>query len=61
MPTDPLGNVRAIEKLIPKNTQVLQAIQTHALKQSMESSEATLLQLIQSVRPSVGQNVNLKA
>ena len=61
MTTDPVGNIRALEKLIPKNAQVAQAIQTHALKQSMATSEATLLQLIQSVRPGVGQHVNVKA
>ncbi len=59
--TDPVGNVQAIEKLIPKNGQVQQAVQMHAIKQSMEASEASLLHLIQSVRPGVGQNVNVKA
>ena len=61
MTTDPVGNIRALEKLIPKNAQVAQAIQTHALKQSMETSEATLLHLIQSINPAIGQNVNVKA
>lgn len=61
MTTDPVGNIQAIEKLIPKNAQVQQAVQTHALKQSLEASEATLLQLLQSVRPGVGQNINIKA
>jgi hypothetical protein len=61
MTTDPLGNVLALEKLIPKNAQVMQAVQTHTLKQSMEASEAALLALLQSVRPNIGQNVNIKA
>lgn len=61
MTTDPLGNVQAIEKLIPKNAQVMQQVQIHALKQSIEAGEAALLQLLQSVRPSIGQNVNIKA
>lgn len=61
MTSDPLGNVQAIEKLIPKNAQVMQAVQTHTLKQSMEASEAALLQLFQSVNPAIGQNVNVKA
>ena len=59
--TDPVGNIRALEKLIPKNAQVAQAVQTHTLKQALESSEAATLQLLQSVRPGVGQNVNVKA
>ncbi|MEZ4521734.1 MAG: YjfB family protein [Thermomicrobiales bacterium] len=61
MTTDPVGNIQAIEKLIPKNAQVMQAVQTHTLKQSMDASEAALLQLLQSVRPGIGQNVNVKA
>ncbi|MEZ4572258.1 MAG: putative motility protein [Thermomicrobiales bacterium] len=61
MTTDPVGNIQAIEKLIPKNAQVMQAVQTHTLKQSMAASEAALLQLLQSVRPGIGQNVNVKA
>jgi len=59
--TDPIGNVRAIEKLIPKNAQVAQAVQTHAIKQTLEVNEATLLQLLQSIRPNIGQNINIKA
>jgi hypothetical protein len=58
---DPVGNIRAIEKLIPKNAQVMQAVQTHALRQTMDVNEATLLQLIQSINPAIGQNVNVKA
>lgn len=61
MTTDPVSNVRAFEKLIPKNAQVAQAVQAHMLKRSLEVNEATLLQLLQSVRPNLGQNVNVKA
>jgi hypothetical protein len=61
MTTDPLANVQAIEKLIPKNAQVMQQVQIHAFKQAMEVSEAALLQLLQSVNPNIGQNVNIKA
>ena len=60
MTTDPVGNVRAFEKLIPKNVEVQQAVQTHMLKEALAANEATLLQLLQSVRPAVGQNVNIK-
>ncbi len=58
MTSDPLGNVQAIEKLIPKNARFIQTFQTHTLKQSMEALDAVLLQ---SVNPAIGQNVRVEA
>jgi hypothetical protein len=59
--TDPVASVKAIEMLIRKNAQVMQAIQTNALKESLAANEATVLQLLQSVNPTLGRNVNIKA
>lgn len=60
MRVDPNANVEAFTKLADKTGEVQTQVGVSVMKQVMESAETAALQLIQSMEPHLGQNVDVK-
>jgi hypothetical protein len=60
MRVDPNANIEAFSKLTDKTGQVQSQVAVGILKQSMESAEAMTMQLLQSMSPHLGKNVDVK-
>lgn len=60
MRVDPNANIEAFTKLSDKTGQVQSQVQVGILKQTMESAEAMTMQLLQSMSPHLGKNVDVK-
>ena len=60
MRVDPNANIDAFSKLTDKTGEVKSQVAVGILKQSMESAEAMTMQLLQSMSPHLGKNVDVK-
>ena len=60
MRVDPSANVDAFTKLADKTGEVQQQVAIGVLKQTMETVESATLQLLQSMQPHLGQNVDVR-
>ena len=61
MRIDASSNVDAFAKLSDKTEQVAAEVQVAVVKQTMETAEQSTLQLINSMQPHLGQNVDVQA
>lgn len=60
MRIDPSSNVDAFTKMSPKTDQVAAEVQVAVTKQAMQVAESSTLQLIDSMQPNLGQNVDVR-
>ena len=60
MQIDPNANVAAFSKLADKTGEVQSQVGISVLKDVMESAEAMTMQLLQSMQPHLGKNVDVK-
>ena len=60
MRIDPTANIEAFSKLADKTGEVQAQLGGGVLKEAMESAEAATRQLLQSLQPHRGQNVDVK-
>ena len=60
MRIDAGSNVAAFTKLSDKTGQVADEVQVSITKQVMETAEQTTLQLLNSMQPHLGQNVDVR-
>ena len=60
MRIDPGSNVEAFTKLADKTGEVQQAVGIDVMKQAMDSAESATLQLLQSMQPHLGKNVDVR-
>lgn len=61
MRIDASSNVDAFAKLSDKTEQVAAEVEVAVVKQTMETAEQSTLQLINSMQPHLGQNVDVQA
>jgi hypothetical protein len=61
MRIDPERAVRAFMELQPQGPAVQEAVTTSALKQTMETAEQTVLNLLASLEPHKGQHLDVRA
>ena len=60
MRVEPSSNVDAITKLSDKTGQVAAEVQVSITKQVMDAAAQSTLQLINSMQPNLGQNVDVR-
>ncbi len=60
MHIDPNANIAAFTKLADKTGEVQGQIGVSVLKDVMETAEAMTMQLLQSMQPHLGKNVDVK-
>lgn len=58
---DASSNVDAFAKLSDKTEQVAAEVQVAVVKQTLETAEQSMLQLLNSMQPHLGQNVDARA
>ena len=60
MRIDPNANVEAFTKLADKTGEVQMQVGIDVMKQAMASAESATLQLLQSMQPHLGKNVDVR-
>jgi hypothetical protein len=60
MRIDSNANIEAFSKLADKTGEVQSQLGIGILKETMENAEATSMQLLQSMQPHLGQNVDVR-
>ena len=60
MQIDPNANIAAFAKLADKTGEVQQQVGVSVLKDVMETAEAMTMQLLQSMQPHLGKNVDVR-
>jgi hypothetical protein len=60
MRIDQTANIDAFSKLADKSGEVQGQIAIGVLKQTMDNAEANMMQLLQSMQPHLGQNVDVQ-
>jgi len=60
MRIDPGANIEAFTKLADKSGEVQMQVGIGVMKQAMESAESATLQLLQSMQPHLGKNVDVR-
>ena len=60
MQIDPSANVDAFSRLADKTGEVQSQIATGMLKKTMDVAEESMAQLLQSMQPHLGQNVDIR-
>lgn len=60
MQIDPNANIAAFEKLADKTGEAHSQVGVSVLKDVMETAEAMTMQLLQSMQPHLGKNVDVK-
>ena len=60
MQIDPNANIAAFSKLADKTGEVQSQVGVNVLKDVMESAEAMTMQLLQSMQPHLGKNVDVR-
>ena len=60
MRIDPNANVEAFTKLADKTGEVQMQVGIDVMKQAMETAESATLQLLQSMQPHLGKNVDVR-
>ncbi len=60
MRIDPNANIEAFTKLADKSGEVQAQVGISVMKQALESAESATLQLLQSLQPHLGQNVDVR-
>ena len=60
MRIDPNANVEAFTRLADKSGEVQMQVGIGVMKQAMASAEAATLQLLQSMQPHLGKNLDVK-
>jgi hypothetical protein len=60
MRIDPSANVEAFTKLADKTGQVQTQVGISVMKQALETAESATLQLLQSMQPNLGKNVDVR-
>lgn len=60
MRIDPQANVEAFTKLADKSGEVQMQVGIGVMKQALESAESATLQLLQSMQPHLGKNVDVR-
>lgn len=60
MRIDSSANIEAFSKLADKTGEVQGQLAVDILKETMESAETATLQLLQSLQPHLGQNVDVR-
>ena len=60
MQIDPNANIAAFAKLADKTGEVQNQVGVSVLKDVMESAEAMTMQLLQSMQPHLGKNVDVR-
>jgi len=60
MRIDPNANVEAFTKLADKTGEVQMQVGIDVMKQAMETAESATLQLLQSMQPHLGKNIDVR-
>jgi hypothetical protein len=60
MQIDPNANIDAFSKLADRSGEVQGQVTIGILKQTMDNAEANMAQLLQSMQPHLGQNVDVQ-
>lgn len=60
MQIDPNLNIAALTKLADKTGEVQSKVGVSILKEVMQTAEATTAQMLQSMQPHLGQNVDVR-
>jgi hypothetical protein len=60
MQIDPNANIAAFSKLADKTGEVQSQVGVSVLKDVMETAEAMTMQLLQSMQPHLGKNVDVR-
>ena len=60
MRIDPNANVEAFTKLADKSGEVQMQVGIGVMKQALETAESATLQLLQSMQPHLGKNVDVR-
>ena len=60
MRIDPNANVEAFTKLADKSGEVQMQVGIDVMKQAMETAESATLQLLQSMQPHLGKNIDVR-
>ena len=60
MRIDPGANIEAFTKLADKTGEVKTQVGISVMKQAMETAESATLQLLQSMQPHLGKNVDVR-
>lgn len=60
MRVDPNLNIEAFTKLADKTGEVQTQVGVSVMKQALETTEAATLQLLQSMQPHLGKNVDVR-
>jgi hypothetical protein len=60
MNIDPNANIAAFTKLADKTGEVQMQVGVSVMKEAMEASESATLQLLQSMQPHLGKNVDVR-
>ena len=60
MQIDPNANIAAFAKLADKTGEVQSQVGVSVLKDVMESAEAMTMQLLQSMQPHLGKNIDVR-
>jgi GTP cyclohydrolase III len=60
MRIDPNSNIEAFTKLADKTGEVQMQVGIGVMKQAMESAEAATMQLLESIQPHLGKNIDVK-
>ena len=60
MNIDPNANIAAFTRLADKTGEVKMQVGVSVMKQAMESAESATLQLLQSMQPHLGKNVDVR-
>lgn len=60
MRIDPNANIETFTKLADKTGEVQMQVGVSVMKQALEASESATLQLLQSMQPHLGRNVDLQ-
>ena len=60
MQIDPNANIEAFTRLGDKTGQVQAQVSMGVLKESLDNAESNMMQLMQSMQPHIGQNVDIQ-